>query len=126
MERYRERAARCVDQIGTVAIDLASLGVETILEIGLIQRRERERFYRRLDAAGIDLAVYVVDAPRELRRERVEARNRARGATFSMDVPPAVFELASDLWEPPDAAEIARRAVRFVDTSRGPDGADDR
>jgi hypothetical protein len=40
-----------------------------------------------------------------------ERRNEERGATFSMIVPLAVLELASDLWGPPDDAERAARAA---------------
>jgi hypothetical protein len=29
-------------------------------------------------------------------------------------VPPAIFELASDLWEPLDSSECAGRDVRFL------------
>ena len=51
-------------------------------------------------------------------RARVEERNRSQGSTFSMVVPPAIFELASDLWEPPDADECQDRDVRFMRTDR--------
>jgi hypothetical protein len=37
-------------------------------------------------------------------------------------VPDAFFELASDRWEPPDAQEIAQRAIVCVQTA----GADPR
>ncbi|RYY59778.1 MAG: ATP-binding protein, partial [Comamonadaceae bacterium] len=56
----------------------------------------------------------VLDAPREVRRERVLQRNAEQGETFSMVVPLHIFELASDLWQPPDAAECAQRSVVFV------------
>ena len=35
------------------------------------------------------------------------ARNQNRGETFSMVVPPEVFEMASDMWEPPSEDELA-------------------
>ena len=116
MDWYRERAARCVDQIWNLTKELTAAGVAIVLEIGLIQRHQRVRFYRRVDEAGLDLTIYVLDAPRDIRRERVEARNHDRGDTFSMVVPPAIFELASDLWEPPDAAEREGREVHLIDT----------
>jgi hypothetical protein len=43
-------------------------------------------------------------------------RNRSHGATFSMPVPPDIFELASDLWQPPDSDECAGRDVHFLRT----------
>ena len=111
MEWYVERVQRCIEQIWSVALGALEAGTDVVLEIGLIQRRDRDAFYRRVDAAGVDLRVYVVDAPRELRRQRVAQRNEERGETFSMDVPLEIFELASDLWEPPD--DIEREARTF-------------
>ena len=45
--------------------------------------------------ASYDLTVYVLDAPRELRRERVQQRNHEKEKTFSMEVPLHIFELTS-------------------------------
>lgn len=116
MEWYAERTGRCVDLIWKLAARMIDAGTDVILEIGLIQRRQRERIYRRVDAAGYALTIYVLDAARDVRRERVEERNRAKGDTFSMVVPPAFFEMASDLWEPPDDAERSGRDVRLMRT----------
>ena len=116
MEWYRERAARCIDQIWRVAEASLAAGSDVVLEIGLLTRGERERFYRRVDSAGFDLSVYLLDASRDVRRERVEQRNRSKGVTFSMVVPPAIFELASDLWEAPDERELDSREIHVVRT----------
>jgi predicted kinase len=107
VEWYRERAARAVAQIWQVTTALVERGVDVVLELGLIVRREREHFYALVREASVTLTLVVVDAPRDVRRERVRERNRSQGATFSMVVPDAIFELASDLWEAPDAAELA-------------------
>ena len=85
-----------------------------MLELGLIQRRDRQRFYERVDDAGFELVVHVVDADREVRRERVRQRNRQRGETFAVEVPDDFFELASDMWQAPDDAECEGRDVRWV------------
>jgi predicted kinase len=107
VEWYQERARRAVAQIWAVTTALVECGVNVVLELGLIVRREREQFYALVRNAHVRLTLVVVDAPRDVRRERVQERNRTRGATFSMHVPDAVFELASDLWEAPDAVELA-------------------
>ena len=116
VEWYTERAARCVDQIWSVARNLVLLNVNVVLELGLIQRNGRESFYSRIDAEAMELAIHVVDAPREIRRQRVLQRNAERGATFVMLVPPEFFELASDMWEPLSEAERTGREVRFAST----------
>lgn len=111
---YVERVQRCVEQIWSLAERILDAGTSVVLEIGLIRRSDRERFFQRVDAAGRALTVHVLDAPRDLRRARVEQRNAQRGETFSMEVPPDIFELASDLWEPLDEHECAGRDVRVL------------
>ena len=116
MEWYVERTERCIEQIWKVTEQLIATRTEVVLEIGLIQQPARQRLYRRVDAGGYPLTVYVLDAPRDVRWERVQRRNHERGDTFSMVVPSHIFEFASDLWEPLDEAECAGRDVRHIET----------
>jgi len=115
---YRERAARSVAQIWSVSREVLAAEVSVVLESGLLARAERASFYAEVEHAGYELSLHIIDAARDVRRARVLERNRLQGATFSMVVPPEVFELASDLWEPPNEAELARRNVRLVRTDR--------
>jgi predicted kinase len=119
IEWYVERAARCTERIWVVASAIAAAGVDVVLELGLLRKRDRERIYERIDAAGHALSVHALDAPRDVRRERVERRNREQGPTFSMLVPPDFFERASDFWEPLEPDECKGRDVRFLVTHRG-------
>jgi hypothetical protein len=57
----------------------------------------------------------VLDAPIDVRRERVRRRNTEKGATFSMVVPDHVFEMASNLWEVPDEIECEEFEVQFIE-----------
>jgi predicted kinase len=82
IEWYVERRDRCIEQIWKLTKELIGVGTNAVLEIGLIQRRDREKFYARVDKAGFGLTVYVLDAPRELRRARVQRRNQEKGETF--------------------------------------------
>lgn len=111
---YLERRDRCLAQIYALTRSLIDVGTNVVLEIGMIQRREREAFYARVEDEGYALTVYVLDAPREVRRERVARRNVERGETFSTFVPPQFFELASDMWEPPDDEEQSERDFRIL------------
>lgn len=113
LEWYVERRQRVLEQTWKLTLDLLAVGTPVVFEPGLIRRQEREALYARADEAGLKLAVYVLDAPREVRRERVLRRNGERGETFAMEVPLAFFELASDLWEPPDDDERRERDLRF-------------
>ena len=114
VSRYVERKARLLDQIWNHALALIASGATPILELGLVQRESRSEFYRRARAAGVDLDVYVLAASRDLRRERVARRNVEQGPTFSMVVPEAFFEMASDMWESPDDLEIEENRIRLI------------
>ncbi|MGH1358578.1 MAG: AAA family ATPase [Burkholderiaceae bacterium] len=114
---YTEHKSRLVDLIWDHSLALAAAGTLPILELGLVQRQSRQDIYRRADDAGVKLRVIVLEAPREVRRERVARRNSDQGATFSMTVPDAVFEMASDLWEPPDEFEIEERQIETILTA---------
>lgn len=119
---YLERRDRCLAQIWEVADNLVALGTRVVLELGLIRRDERAAFYRKVDDVGHPLTVHLLDAPRELRRERVLRRNEARGETFAQVVPLEFFELASDLWQPPDDDERRDRDIREVGDIRAVGG----
>ncbi|HYJ08814.1 MAG TPA: AAA family ATPase [Polyangiaceae bacterium] len=114
-EWYVERRSRCTEQICAVAKAAGNAGTETVLELGLLRRHERDRCYTWIEA-GFELTIYVLDAAREVRRERVAARNVTQGETFSMLVPPEFFELASELWQPLEAVECEGRDVVFMRT----------
>lgn len=114
MAWYVPRTLRCHAQIWKTAEAVLHAGGNVVLEIGLIQQHQRDAFYARMGPWADAMVVYVLDAPREVRRERVLRRNAEQGETFSMVVPPHIFELASDLWQPPGDVECAERTMVFV------------
>jgi predicted kinase len=113
---YIERKDRLHDLIWEHSRGILIAGTDVILELGLIQRQPRAEFCRRIRKDGFEVAVYVLDEPRDIRRERVRRRNTMRGPTFSMLVPDHIFEIASDMWEPPDAVEVIESHIEFVST----------
>ena len=107
MEWYLTRRDRVLARIWRTARQTLDAGASVILELGLIRRHDRDAFLPELLASGYSTTFYLLDAPREVRRERVLSRNLNQGRTFSMVVPPEVFEMASDFWEPPGDDEFA-------------------
>ena len=111
---YIERKDRLLDVIWDHSKNLVNSGCPVILELGLIQQAPRIEFCRRVQADGYGLILHVLDAPIEIRRERVRRRNQEQGSTFSMVVPDHVFEMASALWQPPDEVERSEFTIHFV------------
>ena len=117
MAWYAECKQRCLRQIWLVATELIETGHSVILELGLVQRNERQDFYDRVDAAGYELKLYVLDAPKALRKQRVLERNEQQGSTFRMTVSEEIFELADRAWEPLHEDEYQGREIQFIDTA---------
>lgn len=109
---YLERRDRCRGLLWDVTLDVLRTGTDVLLEAGLVTAADREAHYGRARDEDLQLRVYLVDAPRDVRRARVLDRNASPGA-FTQIVPPAFFERASDAWEAPTAAE--REAWDIVD-----------
>jgi len=116
MDWYLERKDRCIEQIWKITSELMKVGTDAILELGLIQLTNRQHLYSRIDLAGYDLTVYVLEASREIRRERVRKRNIEKGGTFAMEVSDRFFDLASNMWESPSETECTERDIRFMST----------
>lgn len=118
MQWYIERKDRCIEQIWSVACEMIETGIDVVLEMGLVQLADREGFYSRVDGAGYELHVYLLDASTEVRRQRVRARNLEQGSTFKMEVSDEIFELANGAWQPPDETELRRREIQTISTDQ--------
>ena len=103
-----ERVARCEAQIEAVARQLASAAMAAVLDLGFTTREQRSLWQHRARAAGVACVLHVLDVPAEVRWERVSERNvNGAGATFTFDVPRAMFDAMEMRWEPPTAEERA-------------------
>lgn len=115
---YTQRKGRLLDLMLGHARAILATNNNIALELGLIQRAPRQALLRQLQQEGISFTVHVLDAPLDIRRERVKRRNVEQGATFSMVVPDSIFELASAMWEPPDEVELEEHDFVFPVSSR--------
>ncbi len=91
------RVERAERQIWAVAQQALARGVDVALELGFFTRAQRDRI--RGWIGDRPMRVHVVDAPVEVRRERVRARNRG-SATFTIEVDDATFDWAERYFEP--------------------------
>lgn len=90
--------------------------MDVFLEIGLVSAKDRYAFYDKVRAQGLVFRIHLLDAPRDVRRERVAQRNQT-AQLFTQIVPPALFEVASDAWQPPSEAECTDWNVIDVATT---------
>lgn len=116
---YIARKERLLEIIWAHSKAVLASGTDVILELGLIQRQQRLDFCRKIIGEGFSLVMYELDAPRDIRRARVQRRNADQGPTFSMIVPDHIFELASNMWEPSDEFERDEYEIEYLGSLSG-------
>lgn len=109
---YLERRERCRMLLWDISLDIVGSGTDVFLELGLVSAIERQAFYSKARDADLELTVYLADASRDVRRQRVIQRNNSAGQHTQV-VPLEFFERASDAWEPP--SEDEHRAMRIIE-----------
>lgn len=107
---YVERRERVREILWETACEAVQTGLDVYLELGLVSALERAAAFERARGAELEMTITLLDAPREVRRERVAQRN-LRGAPHTQIVPPAFFEAASDRWEAVSAEERRRWGI---------------
>ena len=109
------RVRRCEQRIRATALDVLRTGTPVVLDLGLMKAASRAAFRAWAAEHGYALADHFVHAPAAVRARRVRMRNESRGATFSFEVTPTMFEFMEALFEPPGGIELAAASV--IDTT---------
>ena len=106
-----ERVQRCEHRIWLTAADIAHNGGNVVLDLGFMKRKDRARFITLAESEGLSVQTHFVTAPHEVRRERVLSRNETKGATFSFEVTPEMFDFMEKQFEPPTDDELSKSTV---------------
>ena len=113
-----ERLVRCNAPIWSTATAVLATGTSVVLDLGLMRRADRERVGKMAEAAGLSVRWHFVDAPQEVRRARVAARNETKGETFAREVPPEMFDMFEAIYEAPAPAELEGAVLNVTDDGR--------
>ncbi|OEZ62643.1 ATP-binding protein [Duganella sp. HH105] len=104
------RVGRCQAQIWSVAEQILGTGTDVVLELGLLRKADRVAIKAKVEQAGYTPVFHFVDADLETRRQRVLRRNAEKGATYSFDVTPVMFEAMESYFERPTEGELSATA----------------
>lgn len=111
-----ERLGRCQALIWSTATDVLGAGTSVVLDLGLMRREHRERIGNLAAATGFPIQWHFVDAPQDIRRARVAARNDEKGETFVREVPPEMFAMLEAIYEAPAPDELEGAVLTVTDT----------
>lgn len=102
-----ERVNRCYEQIWEVSEQILALDGNVILDLGFTTKAQRGTFYNRARALDIDTEVHYLDAPKDVRKKRVEKRNAEKDpAIYAFEVTDMMFNFMEPKFEVPDQEEL--------------------
>jgi predicted kinase len=108
-----KRVKRCEAQILEVCLSILSTGKQVVLDLGFMREHDRQYFVNVMHRHDFFAALHFVDAPLELRKQRVLNRNLQKGKTFSLEVTPEMFDFMEKVYQAPQESELA--ASNIVD-----------
>ena len=109
-----ERIYRIEEQMWSLVPQLMTLNRPVILDLGLLQREHRQKFYNWAKDSNFQIETHVIEAAKELRWQRVTKRNNEKGETYSLEVNKEMFDFCEDLYEYPDKEEL--KYCTFINT----------
>jgi predicted kinase len=102
-----ERVHRCYEQIWDVSQQILALDGKVILDLGFTSKEQRDFFSDRAKALGINAEVHYLDAPKDVRIQRVEKRNTEKDpAVFAFEVTQMMIDFMEPRFEVPSEEEL--------------------
>ena len=107
-----ERTNRCEKRMVKTCIQLAKISVPSILDIGFVNLKWRQKTYKSLDENTTPFEVHFLEASRETRWERVQKRNSDQGETYSFKVTEEMLDFMDKVHDPIDQKEMSGRLIK--------------
>ena len=106
-----ERVQRCEQRIWLTATEVAQTGGSIVLDLGFMKVKNRSGFLALAATNKHTAQLHFINAPHEIRRNRVLTRNVQKGDTFSFEVTAPMFDFMEREFEPPTDQELASSVV---------------
>ncbi|PCJ46492.1 MAG: hypothetical protein COA99_02745 [Moraxellaceae bacterium] len=102
-----ERVNRCYEQIWEVSEQILAINGNVILDLGFTTKAQREIFSNRARELDIHAEVHYLDAPKGIRKQRVDKRNSEKDpAVYAFEVTDMMFNFMESKFEIPDQEEL--------------------
>jgi predicted kinase len=102
-----ERVKRCYEQIWEVSEQILTLDGNVVLDLGFTTKEQRDVFSNRAKELGINAEIHYLDAPKDIRKKRVEKRNLEKDPTvYAFEVTDMMFNFMEPKFEAPSQEEL--------------------
>ncbi|MCK4562277.1 MAG: AAA family ATPase, partial [Flavobacteriaceae bacterium] len=106
LQWFLERIERSESIIMNLILQLESIGVDSILDLGLSKFEHREKFRDFANKNSYKVKIHFLDITKETRLSRVFQRNETKGDTFEFEVTQENFDFMENWFEKPSKAEL--------------------
>ncbi|MGC9403168.1 AAA family ATPase [Vibrio genomosp. F10] len=102
-----ERINRCYVQIWEISEQILTLDGAVVLDLGFTTKAQRQHFVVLAKALGVNAEIHYLDAPTDIRRQRVNKRNLEQDPdVYAFEVTNAMFNFMEPRFEVPDEQEL--------------------
>lgn len=102
-----ERVNRCSEQIWETATQILRLDGIVVLDLGFTTFGQRRHFYDKAKEINIISELHYLNAPKEVRKDRVKKRNIEKDSSvYSFEVTDQMFNFMEPRFEVPSSEEL--------------------
>ena len=99
LDWFLERIDRAELIMKDLILQLESVGVDSILDVGLSKFVHREKYRNFAEVNNFEIKTHFLDISKKIRKERVKKRNLEKGKTFEFEVSEDDFEFMENWFE---------------------------
>ncbi len=111
LEWFLERIDRSELIMQNLILQLETVKIDSILDLGLSKTEHREKFRKFAKENNIQCKLHFLDISKDIRLERVLQRNSQKGETFEFDVSKSDFEFMEGWFERPSETELVNGVI---------------
>ncbi|MEM6591881.1 MAG: AAA family ATPase, partial [Cyanobacteria bacterium P01_C01_bin.73] len=108
------RIERCEHLIWTLTEQAIASGIPVMLDVGMATESSREKFQTLCESLGCQYQFVFVDAPLDVRSQRVRDRNQQAPKTGDLPVTEAIFAFTNAQFQPPTATELTKLSAHVL------------
>ena len=102
-----ERVNRCYEQIWQVSEQILTFNGNVVLDLGFTTKEQRDIFSDRAKEMRINPEIHYLDAPQDIRKQRVDKRNIEKDpSVFAFEVTDMMFNFMEPRFEAPNQDEL--------------------
>ena len=108
------RIERCERMIWKLAEQAVAQSIPAVLDVGMATERSREKFQNLCERLECQYRFVFVDAPLNVRSQRVRDRNEQAHSTGDLYVTEEIFAFTNAQFQPPTATEITKLSAHVL------------